>query len=422
MSVDADRAITNRKELQSAITGCYDALQLTGYYGRDYLLVADLTADNLKWTGTTVDYKQFEDNGLNAANTIVTAIWRDIYDAINRINYTLSKVDNVAQVTPEEALEYKGELAFLRGLCYFDLVRVFGGVPVRTSPTLSVSDIRLARSTTAETYERAINDLRYALQYIGVNTTVPVKASRYAAKALLARVYLHRYALSQNTADLDSAIVESTEVIESGAFQMAKTFGELFPANKNKESIFELAFNAQDMNRLAQYLLPGSLFGRKELSPTENIDSAYTGADARKSVTIRRDGTALYCGKYLDVAGGTDHIYIIRLAEMFLIRAEANNLLNRPASEILPDIEVVRQRAGLTTPLTASTQDEIALVIEQERRLEFAFEGHRWHDLTRTDRAIVVKNTINSRNQYLFPIPLNEILYNTAFGSQNPDY
>jgi starch-binding outer membrane protein, SusD/RagB family len=420
-SIDADMAINNKADLVRAINGCYDAFQAVGYYGRNYIIVNDLAADNLIWSGTTVDYKQFEDNALTANNSIVDGIWADLYTAVNRINIVYGKIDGVEGLTEDEKTQYQGELLFLRGLTYFNLVRMFGGVPLRTQAVAGPGDVHLARSSVAEAFTLIISDLRWAEQWLSSTIKTPVKAHKTAASALLAKVYLFRYPHSNLTSDLDSAVYFSTEVIQSGLYQL-DDFEKLFPANRSPESIFEIDFNLQDFNRLAQYLLPNSLGGRKEVAPAEDYESLFEAGDVRKAVTIRTASDGKYCGKYLDVAGGSDNVYVLRLAEMYLIRAEANNMLHLGASVVLPDIHTVRFRAGLTTPLNITTQNQLALAIEQERRLEFAFEGHRWPDIVRTNRAMQIKPSVLNINQYLFPIPLSEMLTNNLIGSQNPGY
>jgi starch-binding outer membrane protein, SusD/RagB family len=317
-SIDADMAIVTKADLESAITGCYDAFQSAGYYGRNFIIVNDLAADNLKWTGTTTDYKQFQDNTLTSNNTIVDGIWASIYDAVNRTNIVYGKIDDVEGLTDAEKNRYKGELLFLRGLAYSDLVKLFGGIPLRLQPAKTPADVHLQRSSVAEVYQQIIADLRNSELWLG-NYATPVRAHKAAATALLARVYLYRYSFSNQTSDLDSAIYYSTHVISQ--FQLDE-FENLFPANSSPESIFEIDFNLQDFNRLAQYMGPISLGGRKEVSPVDNFEDIYASDDVRKSVTIRTASDGKYCGKYLDISGGSDNVYVLRLAEMYLIRAE----------------------------------------------------------------------------------------------------
>lgn len=420
LSIDADMAITTKADLERAITGCYDAFQSGGYYGRNFIVAGDLAADNLIWTGTTVDYKQIRDNAIISNNTIIEGIWASIYTAINRINYVLSKVEAIENLSLAEQNKYKGELLFLRGLAYFDLVRLFGGVPLRINPVIVQSDVHIARSSVVDVYERIISDLRKAAEWLPQAAT-PVKAGKHAAAGMLAKVYLYRYYISGLTSDLDSAVYFSSSVISSSSYQLID-YAQLFPANASAESIFEIAFNVQDNNRMAQYMSPVSLGGRKEFSPAPDLETAFSASDVRKNVSLFNAPDGKYCGKYTDIAGGSDNVYVLRLAELYLIRAEANALLNMGASAVIPDIQIIRNRAGLTNPISASTQNELLLAIEHERRLEFAFEGQRWHDLVRTNRAIDVKPEVMFTWQYLFPIPLSELLTNNLFGNQNPGY
>ncbi|HPB53829.1 MAG TPA: RagB/SusD family nutrient uptake outer membrane protein, partial [Saprospiraceae bacterium] len=123
-----------------------------------------------------------------------------------------------------------------------------------------------------------------------------------------------------------------------------------------------------------------------------------------------------------DLATGSDNVIVLRLAEMYLIRAEANARLNGNINDIRKDLNTIRSRAGLEEAV-ANSIDELLLAIEAERRVELAFEGHRWFDLVRTDRAIDLLPNVTQKYQYLFPIPQSELLANTNPGmKQNPGY
>jgi len=159
------------------------------------------------------------------------------------------------------------------------------------------------------------------------------------------------------------------------------------------------------------------------VEPDASLITAYEAGDERKAVSIAYDGALAYANKYNDLSKGADNLIVLRLAEMYLIRAEAEaRLAGGNITAVRSDINAIRSRADLG-PTGAVTADEMLLAIEQERRVEFAFEGHRWFDLVRTGRALEVLPNVTRANQTLFPIPADEILTNNSPEMiQNPGY
>jgi len=178
----------------------------------------------------------------------------------------------------------------------------------------------------------------------------------------------------------------------------------------------------QNRNRIAEYNFPKSLNGRREVAPTPEILNAYESGDEREAASIAFEGSLAYAIKYDDLSTGTDNVIVLRLSEMYLIRAEANAKLAQNLSSVQDDINTIRNRADLgDTP--AGSYPALLNAIEQERWVEFAFEGHRWFDLVRTDRAMDVLPNVTKLSKTLFPIPLSEIITNTNPDmKQNPDY
>jgi hypothetical protein len=212
-------------------------------------------------------------------------------------------------------------------------------------------------------------------------------------------------------------------VIKYGGYTLLDNYADVFASDGSAETIFEIDFTELDRNRIAEYNFPKTLNGRREVQPDPDIISAYETNDERKTVSIAYDGALAYANKYNDLSKGADNVIILRLAEMYLIRAEAEaNMTGGNISSIRADINTIRDRANLD-PTTANTPNELLLAIEQERRVEFAFEGHRWFDLVRTARAIDVLPHVTKTSQTLFPIPADEILTNNSPDMiQNPGY
>lgn len=410
-SISTNQAITNKAGVIQALTGSYDALQFNGYYGRNYVIIGDLSSDNGTATGTIKEYKEIANNSLLADNAIVDGIWGDIYIAINRVNNVIYYLPNIKDLSDAERNDYLGQAKFLRALHHFNLLRLYGMVPLKDKPSLSVgAELSTPRFPINELYNFIINDLIFA--EANISNTTKTKASKLAATSLLSRVYLYK-------SDWTNAKAKATEVIGNTSLQLLTTYSSLFGGSAtNNEAIMYVAFDAQDKNRLAEYFLPTSLGGRKEVSPSASFVAAFDTADTRKAVTINGNLPDAYTKKYMDISTGTDKVYILRLAELFLIRAEAECNLNGNVADIQSDINKIRNRAGLTNT-TAATIADLKTEIETQLRLEFAFEGHRWFDLVRTNRVMNFKPTVTQACQMLFPIPLREIQTNDKIGPQN---
>jgi starch-binding outer membrane protein, SusD/RagB family len=411
-SISADQSITNKTDLQRAVTGCYDALQQIGIT-RSQIIIGDLAAGNLEWTGTTQDYGQIVNNSLTANNGLNEGVWTSIYDGLNRINNVLVKIPEINDLSADEADNYTGSLKFLRGLLHFYGVRLYGGIPIKTMPSTSAEGLDVPRNTIDEVYAQIEADLTDAENLLSAGGSNGL-AGKGAASALLARVYLYQE-------KWEDAIVKAAEVIENFDYQLDPEYGNLFSGNDSPEIIFRILFDAQDRNRIAEYFFSRTVNGgRKEVSPDSLFIAAYEAGDLRLDTTIKDASDGPYAIKYSDISGGTDNVIVIRLAEMFLIRAEANAKSGGAISVIRDDLRVVRERAGLPN-VNVFQIDALILAIERERNVEFAFEGHRWFDLVRNERALELIPSVNSSDQLLFPIPQSEMLANTKM-VQNPGY
>jgi len=416
-SISAEQAITDREGVEKAITGAYYSLHDVGNYGRNRVIIEDLAADNLEWTGTTRDYQQVDQNLVAPENGITEGIWASNYDCINRVNNVLDRIKDI-EMTEEERNTFSGDALFLRALSHFNLLTYFGGIPIKTKRTADLSSINQARNSAAEVYAQVVADLLQAESLLP-ETRATGWASSYSATALLARVYLSQFHATGDPAIAALASAKAGKVIGDGKYSLATVYEDLFTGNAT-ESIFEVIFDAQNYNRQAQYFFPVSLTGRGEVSPTAAFVQEFQSASpARFASSVAFDeNNKPYGYKYRDIVSGSDRVYVLRLAEMYLIRAEALAFTGGNIDDIKSDLNAVRSRAGLG-PTPAGTIPELKLAIENERRFEFAFEGHRWSDLVRTKRAAAV---LGIEEKYtLFPIPLSEMQTNTLM-EQNPGY
>lgn len=417
-SISSDLAISDKSGVEHALTGTYNALQAVGLYGRNYLIIGDLAADNLTWTGTSQDYGQIEHKPVPADNSIVDGFWAAAYDGINRANNILYKLPSISGLTQQEYNQFEGEALFIRALLYYDLVSYFGGVPLKLEPTLDLNNINSSRNTAADVFDQIISDLNNARTKLSP-TRIAGRASSFSASALLAKAYLAESYLNNDPSQAQLAIAEADHVIADGGFILSANYADLFTATTSDESVFEVVYDLQNYNRLAQYYYPRSLIGRYEIAPTAGFIASFETGDTRLPVSVAYDDKNLpYGTKYNDVSGGTDKVYVIRLADIYLLRAEALAYTNGSIEAIQSDINIVRTRAGLGNT-DASTINDLKTAIENERRHEFAFEGHRWIDLVRTGRAAALMGI--DTKYTLFPIPLSEMQTNQNM-TQNPGY
>jgi hypothetical protein len=417
-SIPASAAFKDKAGIERGIIGSYSSLQSLSYYGRTYIIFADLAADNLNHPtdATSSDYAEVDNNAILPENSSVNGIWASIYDGINVVNNVIAKVPGINDMTETEKYEALAELYFLRALNHFNLLNFFGAIPLKITPTVGVSNLDAGRDPVNVVYSKVIEDLSFSEQYLVASASTKIRASKYAAKALLARVYLYQGNYSQ-------AYEKANDVILNGGYTLLENYSDIFSEDGSAETIFEVDFTELDRNRLAEYNFPKTLNGRREVAPSESLLNAYEPGDDRIATSIAYSGTNAYANKYNDLKTGTDNVIVLRLAEMYLIRAEAEaNKTGGNLTGISDDINLIRSRANLPAT-TANTINELLSAIEKERRAEFAFEGQRWFDLVRTGRAMDILPTVINLTKTLFPVPLGELQTNNSPEMiQNPGY
>jgi starch-binding outer membrane protein, SusD/RagB family len=415
--VDAETALRTGAAIQQAVLGAYRGLASGDLYSREQVVQPDLYADNLDFTGTFQTDREYAEHNVTTANGTNEDIWQALYDNINRTNFILDALQTVQNMADEDKDVARGEALFLRGLNYSNLARWYGGVPIMTQPTKALNEESTKeRNTLAEVRAFIEADLEEAATLLP-DGPEEGRASVAAANALLARVYLEN-------GKYDLARDKATSVIESGDYALVDNYRDLFTNKHTSESIFELHYaGGENTNALAFWFFDQSVGGRRGFQPSEDLFNAYEANDERRdaSITIQGEDEDLLIGfKYFRIATQDDNVHILRLAEMYLIRAEANMRLAAAPATVRADIDEVRVRAGLA-PLatTVDTQDELTDAILQERRVEFAMEGHRFFDLRRLGRATTVLGI--SADRLLMPIPRAEIDVNDSL-EQNPGY
>ncbi|WP_158022019.1 RagB/SusD family nutrient uptake outer membrane protein [Flammeovirga pacifica] len=430
-SIDANEAIKDANGLNSALNGLYNDFQSDSYYGRDLFILNELSANDGKRTGTSLDYQQFENHSILSDNANIESLWSSAFGAINTANNIIERATPIEmdEATKENII---GEAYFLRTLAHFDMVKLYGGIPYKSKSTQGVSDeINAARISVEETYNLMLADLLVAKEKVTIEKG-NFFVNPVAIDALLARVELYyaSYLLQMggdSEVHFQKALTYAEAVISSGKYELEPAFGDVFTTKENTEVIFQLNYSAQDRNRMSYYLSPISLGGRGEVTFSTSLKNSYKGNDLRSDFifqdfpTLDGSATSKRVAKYQDTANGADAIIILRLADMYLIKAEAHFMLEGIAEQdkILEAINEVRSRSN--DPLVNLGSDPLKTILD-ERRWEFCFEGHRWTDLVRTGRATNLLGI--SKNATLYPLPLKEIQTNTNINQedQNPGY
>jgi len=430
-SVDATEAITTKEGVEAALTGVYSRLKSARLYGRDLLAVGEALSDNGRATNRSGRLLPEAQNNVGAHfNT-----WQTAYLAINQANLILEALPNVILTTAERA-RYEGETKFLRALMYFDLVKIYSYIPGATVPAQDRGGVPLitqgivkldsavatlpARAPLATVYSFIISDLTDAnsrLLNASTNAQFPYVATKQAAQALLARVQLYNRNYSEAKRWADSVIARqsaSTYILSD-----SQTYVQNWRNPSNRESIFEVRFasvaeglgvNESLHTTYTTLKTPGdslTVLGTADLVPSNSLlavlgITVVNNGTTSAAVTARtRDvrnllyergvnrNSAAYVEttKFLGKNGfpNLDNVPVIRVAEMYLIRAEAqattgSTVLNEAAA--LADVNIIRvaRRLPAAAGLTGTALfNEIML----QRRLEFAFEGHRFFDLKR---------------------------------------
>ncbi len=416
-SIDAADALSTSQSVGVTLIGAYDGLANGNFYGGSVKYAGDLLGDDaeVRFGGTFATLDELWRKTITTNNGVVQSTWLQGYIAIDRANNVLASLDKVETANKAKV---EGEARFIRGLAYFELVRLWGkswgdgdnnanlGVPIVTTPTRVVGpeDSR-PRASVASVYTQVIEDLTKAESLL-VAAKKTEFASKEAAQAILARVYLQQgnYAAARDAAN---------KVISGGNFELTSTFAEAFAdATNDSEIIFKIFVNDQDgTNGMNTYYAPSTFQGRGDIRVQAKHLALYSATDKRGTFFVKVSNNT-FTGKHLEQYGD---VAVTRLAEMYLIRAEANQrLVTSVGATPLNDINLIRRRAGASVLTTVDLN-----AILTERKLELAFEGHQVHDAKRLKRNI--GTLVFNDNKLLMPIPQREIDTNKAL-VQNAGY
>lgn len=415
-SIADDKALLTESDVQVTLIGCYDGIQGAAAYGGDILVLNDLignTAD-INFTGTFAGLSDAYQTQMTADNSFARDTWITAYNTINRCNTVLSALDKVTSSAAKKN-SFEGQALFLRASMYFELVKLYAkavgdgdyntnpGVPLVLTPTGNVTDADYpARATVKAVYDKVTADLIKAESLLPTSNGNYV--TKWAATAQLSRVYLmlKDYAGARDAAD--RVISSSGKTLNPDFTKLWFTFinnGGATPA----EYLFSMKVTSQDgTNSQNTYFgrtigtIPGTA-GRSDCKIKAAHIALYETGDVRKSFFVLSGGNN-YTQKHLDRFGD---VAIIRLAEMYLTRAEANQRLSTIVGATpLADINRIRNRAGLT-PLLAVTLADIT----KERALELAFEGQKLFDAKRLQTPVGALAWNDAK--LVLPIPRREV-------------
>ena len=435
-------------DILSAVNGAYSSLQEGDIYGNWYVF-GEIPSDNTRnqLSGSVTTQNEFDQFYIDTQNSMIANFWKAAYKVINRTNTILGRIDGI-EINTELANRYKLECKFIRALMYFNLVRVYGDVPLVLKEISISESYDILREPKENVYNQIIADLKEAQDLpVSYSTAEDGRATQGAAKALLANLYmtLHKYAEAETIL---------AEIINSGRYSLLEnTPGSLnidgyknvfSPVNHNsKEGIFEIQFlkggygegsnyanNFAPENSGTNVVAVGGTGGNN--IPEMDIYNAYEEGDLRRDFSMslgyydnRKNNEwveSRYVCKFMDVPyqnnDASNNYPVIRYADVILMYAEALNQ-NGKTAEACKYLNMTRRRGfgyqtTETSPVDLQTTDkaQFALMVEQERRVELAFENHRWFDLIRTGRAVEVMRSkgfsLNETN-LICPIPQKQI-------------
>lgn len=462
VSIDAGTAIVDVKTMKYALSGIYNLVQNANYYNVTMVYIPDLLSDNVYMSRSNTNrYRDIERMAAVSTDSYAGNTWTQIYKVITNCNL-LIQAGTTIEVPAANETEKKailGQGYAIRALAHFDLVRLYAqpynftadashlGVPLILQSSIEVDQItNPARNTVKEVYEAVVNDLKTAISLLPADNSLPGSAatykgkiSFYAAKALLSKVYLYME-------DWDNCEKMASDVITGNKYSLLSTndFVAQYPQLNSSESIFEIDNLLYDNNsdKSAGYLY--SQVGYGEALPTLDIYNSYEATDVRRGfMTIgNRAGNGgeqnvpLLTKKFIKGPGPYQDLNVIRLAEVYLNRAEARAHLSlnnaSKISEAISDLSVIAGRAdpNFVAPadLSAGGQALIDRIL-LERRKELAFEGNRLFDITRNKKTFwkfysITDSVLVSypNEKTILPIPRKELDIPGNQLVQNPGY
>jgi starch-binding outer membrane protein, SusD/RagB family len=435
-SISDDIALSTSDNVQTALTGGYAALGGANAYGGSYIYLTDIYAapvNEIFFNGTFLQPREVNDKAILRTNSFIAGYWATGYSVINRANNVLSALDVFSSEETARRNRIEAEARFLRGVALYNLVQVFGkayndgnpsanpGVPIVLTPTRVVDEsLQVERASVADVYTQVIADLSAARDALPASNGF--FANTYTASAMLARVHL-------SMGNFSAAGTEANRVIASGNYALFPDIADNYVRTQNgAETIFAVQNTATTFSHDMAVFYAPTPYGRADIQVLDPHLDNYEAGDARAELFVQT-GRGRMTMKYASDDSSVDprrtNITVLRLAEMHLIRAEANVRLTGSGVNgiggVTPeaDINAIRVRVGLGALGSVTLADVL-----QERRNELMFEGQLYNDLKRlegTTQALTRLVVPWNDNSMIFPIPNREMLVNSSL-VQNPGY
>ena len=447
-AISASDYYATEAQLEAGVISMYDAIQGVNILADtdvnknhsvqfEYYLT-EMRSDNTKTKSSEGEAAQFENFSIESTNGIITDYYRSFYDIIFRANTVLENLD---VASAGNAAKFEGEAKFVRAYAYFNLVRLFGDIPLvdRVIAPLE-TDVQFTRVSTATVYNLIVSDLDAAVK--SLDDTYKNRASKSGAEALLAKIHLTLGNYSEARALCESVM--------NAGFSLETEFKDVFYNEGNNEIIFAIGYVSDNTN-------DSQNFGTEWLNAVGRTSGVNYVTDEAKAFLEEKGGNrAAYSFrqdalqpqhsqviKYLpngDASLGIDPVsddparagndwIVLRYADVLLMHVEAvmgaGNGVSTTDPAVLASFQAVRDRAGLTDPVSSVTKEELS----DERRAELAFENHRFFDLVRFGIADEVLSQFSADNGYtysgtdlLLPLPQREIGLSNGQLTQNPGY
>lgn len=438
--VSPDNFYQNEDQAVAAVNAIYQVLTNMYRGGHNFVVLGDVAANGF------IGNVSYDEHTVDPGDAILSSLWTNSFDGINRAN---AAIDNIPGAEASEAAKNAliGEAKYLRALLYFNLVRIFGGVPLNEHELTSLDEAIKEKATEAQIYELIVSDLETASEVLPLVAEDAGRATKGATKALLAEVYL-------TLQDFEKARAETKDIIDFGIYELWSQYEDAFRvANENgKESIFEVQYQS-DLGGLGNnknFILPAALTDLVVNGPVfqnyfveDALLNTYEDGDLRKNLdavtSMEINGETVMLEefpvsiKYIDesfsvnIQDANNNWPLRRYADVLLMFAEAENEVNGPTAEALEAVNQVRRRAFGDDLYTASvhdiamgiSQDDFRNAIWDERFKEFVLEGKHWYDLKRTGRLMTIEGI--PATKLVYPIPQRELDSNPRM-MQNEGY
>lgn len=433
-SVTIDKVYKTASDYNVAVIGCYAKLQSQVNF---YTECCEYRSDNLSLgapTAGTQDRYDIDHFTEKPSNGILSSYWANFNNNVYRCNLLLDQIDG-ANFAENLKKQYKGEAMFIRALNYFNMYRIWGGVPATKHVVSAAEALKVARYSDEQMFDLIAGDLKEIVDNNYLPETYSSadmgRATSGAAKALLGKVYLtfHKWTEAK---DILSQLI--------GKYQLVSPIAQVFNVDNknNNEIIFAVHFNKEIEGEGHSYWY-NLTNASDDTNQTSSLLNTFPTGNARKDLItyVQVEKNVRLMNKFYDTKSptfktvGNDQI-LLRYADVLLMYAEALNEIQYDASEgslALKYLNAVRQRAGISN-LTAKqlpTQEKFRKGILVERQREFPYEGQRWFDLVRMGfaKSVMAENGVEIKDyQLLFPIPQQEIekVGDKSILWQNPGY